>query len=290
MPPSLTRDRRLLAHSRRRSPRTRPSRSEPRVVLVWSILMLCILALIVKLLQLQIVEASTLRKLAQEQRQIRLAPRSSRRPIVDRQGNVLAVDRIVHTLYAHPLLFKQSKQAIAQQLSPVLEKSVEDLLDLFNRQETGIKIEIEIPQELADRITKLGLNGLDLIPNQQRFYPRQDLLAHVVGYVDMDGEGQAGLEYSLQEQLLISQFASASLQHQNSISTRVGDPHIDALTNHSLAYDNLQLKLTLDSRLQRVAQRSLRRKLEEYKAQRGAVLVMDAQNGALLAMVSGTHF
>ena len=290
IPPSLTRDRFRWVNRRRRLSRSRPSSSGRRVALVWCILILCILALLVKLSQLQIVQASALRELAQQQRQIRLAPKPSRRPIVDRQGNVLAVDRIMYTLYAHPLLFKQSKQAIAQQLSSLLEKPVEDLLNQFNQQQTGIKVEVEIPEELAGRITQLRLDGLELIPNQQRFYPRQDLLAHVVGYVDIDGEGQAGLEYSLEDQLLLPEVAAASLQNPNPVSADAGDTPLDALADNSLAYDNLQLKLTLDSRLQRVAQRSLRQKLQEYGAKRGAVLVMDARDGALLAMVTEPSF
>ena len=289
-PPSLIRDRQRGKRPRRRSFWSQPRSSGRRVILVWGILMLCILALIVKLSRLQIVQASALQSLAQMQRQISFAPKPSRRPIIDRQGNVLAVDRIVYTLYVHPLLFKQSKRSIAQPLSLLLEQPVEELLHQFNQQATGIKVKADIPEELADRIAQLHFDGVDLIPNQQRFYPRQDLLAHVVGYVDMEGEGQAGLEYGLQKQLLFPKLALAPSQTQNPNSAGADDTPIDALADNSLAYDNLQLQLTLDSRLQRVAQRNLRQKLQEYGAKRGVVMVMDVQDGALLAMVSEPTF
>ncbi len=256
--------------------------------------MLCIVALAVKLSRLQLFQAPALQSLAQMQRQISFAPKPSRRPIVDRQGNVLAMDRIVYTLYVHPLLFKQSKRAIAQQLSPLLDQSVEELLTQFKQQATGIKVKVDIPEELADRIVQLRLDGVDLIPNQQRFYPQKDLLAHIVGYVDMEGEGQAGLEYGLQERLLFPKLASADpssqTKPQTTFSGDVDETPIDLLVDNSLAYDNLQLQLTLDSRLQRVAQQNLRQKLQEYGAKRGSVIVMDVQDGALLALASEPTF
>ncbi|NEQ30354.1 MAG: penicillin-binding protein 2 [Leptolyngbya sp. SIO4C5] len=274
---------RLAARSRRPMarkprPRQRSRRYSPRfrALLVWSLLILSIIGLGSRLAYIQLVQGTALAQMAQQQQQRRRQPIQARHSIVDRQGNALAVDQIEYTLYAHPALFDQSASAIAAQLSSLLEQPTRQLVQQFEAQETGIKVAETLPEEISKRILELELNGLELIPNLQRFYPRGDLFAQIVGYVDVDGEGQAGLEYSLQEQLFLPQPSQA----QSAQTGRQQDLALAAL----LAEDGLMLQLTLDSRLQRAAQLSLRRQMETYGAKRGAVLVMDAHSGAILAM------
>ncbi|NJO09122.1 MAG: penicillin-binding protein 2 [Leptolyngbyaceae cyanobacterium SL_1_1] len=238
--------------------------------------MLSMMGLTSRLAYVQLAQGSALAQMAQQQQQRRRQPVQARHSIVDRQGNVLAVDQVEYTLYVHPVLFDQSPAAIAAKLGPLLEQPAEQLVQQFASQETGIKVAETLSEELSNRILALGLNGLELIPNLRRFYPRGDLFSQIIGYVDVDGRGQAGLEYSLQDQLLLpqttqSQPAARAVQEQSDLTAL-------------LAEDELTLHLTLDSRLQRTAQLSLRRQMETYGAKRGTVLVMDARDGAILAM------
>ena len=81
------------------------------MIAVWGMMVLAMLGLSVRLARLQLVMGDELKAQAQEQRQtMPSAPQASRRPIIDRQGNVLAVDRVAYTIYAHPLLFNRSHQ------------------------------------------------------------------------------------------------------------------------------------------------------------------------------------
>ncbi|MCA1994847.1 MAG: penicillin-binding protein 2 [Coleofasciculus sp. S288] len=236
--------------------------------------------LLLNLYRLQVSQASMLEGKARKQQMIYMRPFVPRRQIIDRNGNVLAVDQPVYRLYAHPKLFKRSKPEIAALLAPVIGKTPTALEKLFNQKPSGIRVGRLLTEEVADRVARLQVDGLELIQQYSRLYPQQDLAADVVGYVDVDHRGQAGVEYS-QEKLLERAVRTLRL-------SRAGNGAImpDHVPEGFLHFDDLRLQLTLDSRLQRAARFALKEKIEQFKAERGTVIVMDALNGSLLAMVS----
>jgi cell division protein FtsI (penicillin-binding protein 3) len=251
-----------------------------RLLLVWAVMMAAGLGVLVNLYRLQVKQASVLEERARRQQMVYLRPFVPRRPIIDRNGNVLAVDRPVYTLYAHPKLFKISKRQMAALLSPILGKSSTELEKRFNQKQSGIRIGYALTEEVADQIARLQANGLELIQQYSRLYPQQDLAADVVGYVDVDHRGQAGVEYS-QENLLERTVRTLRL-------SRAGNGALmpDRLPEGFLHFDDLRLRLTLDSRLQRAARFALKQKMGQFSAERGSVIVMDARNGALLALAT----
>lgn len=251
---------------RRRRPRHLSS-PRFRLVTVWSFMVLVMLGLSTRLAHLQLTMGERLKNQAQQQRQsLPQIPRASRRPIIDRQGNLLAVDRIVYTIYAHPMLFNRSREEMADTLGSLLGQ--DGLLERFQEQETGIQVAVDVSEELTKRIRDLRLDGLELLPSQQRYYPQQTLMSQLVGYVNLEGQPQAGLEYALGQQLLY-ELEDAPLPHSR-----------QQLPNR----DGLRLQLTVDSRLQRITQRNLEATVRQHGAKRGAVIVMDSRNGAILSL------
>ena len=278
-----------------RQPKQPSQRLKPnkfRLWAVWAVLMLGGLGLAVNLVYLQVTRAPALQKQAQEQQTSKTKPFVPRRPIIDRNGNVLAIDRQVYTLYAHPKLFKHTKAEIAAKLAPMLPIKVRagntaetELLQNFNLAESGIKLADWLPQEVADRVGRMQIkdslvDGLELVRQQQRFYPQQELVADVLGYVDEDRKGQAGVEYSQQNLL---ERSMPSIQYSKSID---GNWVPDGLSAGFVQLDDLKLQLTIDSRLQRAARIALKEKMEQHEAKRGTVIVMDARNGELLSLVT----
>jgi cell division protein FtsI (penicillin-binding protein 3) len=251
-----------------------------RLLLVWALMMAGSIGLLLNLYRLQVDQARLLEGKARQQQMVSLRPFVPRRPIVDRNGNVLAVDRPVYTLYAHPKFFKISKQKMATILAPLIGKTVSDLEKLFDKKNSGIRLGRALTEDVADRIAAMQVDGLELIRQYSRLYPQQDLAADVVGYVDVDHRGQAGLEYS-QENLLERAVRTIRL-------SRAGNGALmpDHVPEGFLHFDDLQLQLTLDSRLQRAARFALKQKIEQFNAERGTVIVMDARDGSLLALVS----
>jgi cell division protein FtsI (penicillin-binding protein 3) len=233
--------------------------------------MIALLGLGGRLIDLQLLQGETLSQLAEQQRYLPRVSRQARHPIVDRIGNVLAVDRMVYSLYAHPRLFNQPPATVAEVLAPIIDMEADELFALLSRQPTGIRIPGELPEEMGDRIRALRLDGLELVPQQQRFYPQQSLFAPIIGFVNLDGAPQAGLEIAQAEKLAIATPAADETE----------DPLVIAKSPPKAS-----LRLTLDSRLQRIAQQELEAVVEAHNAKRGTVMVMEANSGEILSLAS----
>ncbi len=251
-----------------------------RLLLVWGVLVGGLGLLTINLFYVQVRQGPVLQELARQQQQIFLRPFVPRRHIVDRTGTAVALDRPVYSLFVHPKLFKESKEDIAAKLAPILNRPVPELVKTFNERKSGIRLEHAMAEDVAERIHNLQLDGLERIQYQQRFYPQRDVLATIVGYTNMDHRGQAGIELS-QQKLLEREVKALRL-------TRMGDGSLmpDQVPGGFLNVDDLQLRLTVDTRLQRVALAALRQQVKQFQAKRGGVIVMDVRNGAILAMAS----
>ena len=259
---------------------TATSVSAARLLLVWAVAIAGCLGIAANLYQLQIVRSPELSQKARRQQMVELRPFVPRRSIVDRNRNAIAIDQLTYTLYAHPKLFKTSPKEVADKLAPILNRSSIDLVKRFRQQRSGIPLAFRLRQDVADQIIRLRTDGLEVIEQYSRLYPHEELAAEVVGYVDINHRGQAGIEYS-QEKLL--ERATRAFR-----VSRAGDGSLmpDRVPEGFLHFDDLQLQLTIDNRLQRAARIALQEKIQEFKAKRGAVIVMDAQDGSLLALVS----
>ncbi|NJK49020.1 penicillin-binding protein 2 [Candidatus Gracilibacteria bacterium] len=233
-----------------------------------------------RLYQLQILQASELQQKAKQQQTIGVKPYIPRRSIIDSQGNVLATDRLVYALFVHPKLFSLSKEEIAKNLAQILsDRTPQELLEQFNKRDTGILIAADLPEDTAEQIRQLRFDGIELNEKYSRFYPQQEAIAEAIGYVDRDYKGQAGVESS-QRNLIKRDSLQFPIRRDGQ-----GTIIPASLPQKNLNFDRLQLQLTLDLRLQRAARSSLKQQLAKYNAKRGAVIVMDATDGSLLSLV-----
>ncbi|HEY9628405.1 MAG TPA: penicillin-binding protein 2 [Coleofasciculaceae cyanobacterium] len=253
-----------------------------RLMLVWVILLCSMLVLALNLFRIQVLQASRLQAQAKSQHMVAFNPITPRRPIVDRAGDVLAIDRPVYTLYAHPYMFGKPKELVAATLSPLINIPIAQLLEKFGSADSGIRLLEAIPEDLANRVERLGEDGLDLEPHQQRLYPQQDLFANIVGYVNLDRQGQAGLEAS-QEEELQQPIEGMDLSRSGDGSIiPVGLPE-DFLQSRK---NDLRLQLTVDTHLQRATRYALKQMMKKYSAKRGAVIVMNVNDGSVVSLVS----
>jgi cell division protein FtsI (penicillin-binding protein 3) len=135
-------------------------------------------------------------------------------------------------------------------------------------------------EETADRIYNLRLDGLDLVQQRHRLYPQQDMAAELLGYVNVDHRGQAGLELSQEKLLERTDQAPEVSQDGNGklIPNRVPAGMIRS--------DRTSLQMTIDSRIQRTARQVLKQQMVKFGAKRGSVIVMDVRDGGLLTLVT----
>ncbi|UPM50303.1 penicillin-binding protein 2 [Synechococcus sp. A10-1-5-1] len=263
-----------------------PSR---RLWVVYGLLAAGLSGLALRLAWVQVIQGNELLNRARAIQTQTITPLGRRRTIVDRQGRLVALDEERFTLWAHPRYFSfpgddigrlRSPLDVARKLSPVLAKPMGELLKAMDGRKSGVKLASELDPETAQRVRELGISGVDLEAYPQRVYPQAGLFANVVGFLNLERIPQAGLEQS-RDRDLRRQEASRSLRRGAD-----GTPLPDGLKPGVLYGDDLKLQLTLDARLQQVAQMALAKQVKKWKATRGAALVMDVSNGELLTLAS----
>ena len=260
-----------------------------RMVAVYLLLSLGLAGLAVRLAWLQVIDTANLQSRARAIQTQSRTPLGKRRTIVDRTGRLVALDEERFTLWAHPRYFNfpgddpqkvRKPDEVAARLSAVLAVPGDSLLQTMAGRPSGVKLRSDIDPETAARIRQLGISGLDLEAYPQRIYPQGSLFANVVGFLNLERTPQAGLEQS----------RDRDLQRQESTVTMRrgadGTPLPEGLTAGALYGDDLRLQLTLDARLQQVAQQALANQVKKWNAKRAAALVMDVRNGEMLALAS----
>ena len=261
------------------------------------------LGLGIRLVWLQIVDAGNLERQAQLQQSVTIRPFVPRRTIVDRSNNQIAIDRPSYTFYARPKYFSEViftkgklKKAttvkiapldMAQRIAPILDKQPEELVAKFYDKQgeirsTAILIGTGLGESIKNRIQALKLEGLDISQGEldyTRFYPQEDMLASVLGYINQDRKAPTGVERS-QSALLERKLTKYPLTKEAK-----GNILPDRVTTDYLHTDDLKLRLTIDLRLQRAARAALEQQIKVWNAKRGTVIVMDADTGALRSLV-----
>jgi cell division protein FtsI (penicillin-binding protein 3) len=290
---------------RRKSSLARQSLLKTRLTIVWVVLALGALGSIARLVWLQVIDAPNLQQRARAQQSTIERPFVPRRSIVDRMGSQLAIDRPSYTLYAHPIQFRENERIkhkgkktetrtkpvapadMAQRLAPILGVDSAWLAEKFSQRQTGVLLGRGLREDTASRISALKVDGLDLRQGEEdytRVYPQDNMAAEVLGYLDNDRIAQAGVERSK------SQLLKRKVTEYQLTQTAKGAILPDSVTPDFLHTDDLKLKLTIDLRLQRAARQALQLKRAEWHARRGTVIIMEAETGAIRALVVEPNF
>lgn len=271
-------------------------------------LLLVVVAIICKLFYIQFIDAQNLKKKAQLSRASAMTLYSRGR-ILDRNGAILAQDTVLYDLFAHPsYFFKTSPKQIAHSLAPALKMSETELLAKLQKPYSTISLKKNLTKADVEAINKVRmlvpainpktkkpvfdedgqplirkapLPGLDFARKTVRNYPQGNLAAHVLGYVNDGADVSSGVESSAAKVLkakpqgLNNRFLDG---RGNWVDLGNVDPkHIVTLPK---AQD---VQLTIDSRLQYVAERELANGLIKSHAARGTVIMMDPKSGEILA-------
>lgn len=260
-----------------------------RMLTVYLLLCAALVGLAGRLAWLQVVQAPELQARAKAIQTHAITPIGKRRTIVDRMGRLVALDEERYTLWAHPRYFNlpgdepqqiRPPADVVREISKVLAKPPADLLETIGSRRSGVKLATGLDPETANRVKELGISGLDLEAYPQRVYPQGSLFANVVGFLNLERVAQAGLEQS-RDRDLRRQEVTLSMRRGAD-----GTPLPDGLQAGALYGDDLRLQLTLDARLQQVAQQALTKQVKQWRAKQGAALVMNARNGEILALAS----
>jgi len=251
--------------------------------------LLIIFCLFGRLVKLQVFNASDLQRKARLIQSSKTTSLKKRRSIVDRNNRLIAYDKSLYKLWAHPNYFNlpgdafkrvRSIEEVVEKLSPILELSDEILLEKFKNRMQGIKLLDKISEEKAQKIKKLKISGLDLFKYSQRFYPQGELYSNLVGFVNDDNIGSAGLELHLDNRIKVF--------NKSNLIKRGGDgtPLPDNSAPGDFISDYESLGLTIDSKLQKASFNALSKHVNKWEAKKGFAIVMDVTNGEILSLVT----
>ena len=204
---------------------------------------------------------------------VRVIARPDRGTIYDRHGTVLAANGADYQVSIAPNLVYEPDE-LATALTSVLQKPRYEILGAIESDQPFVMLDGRVSSEVADLVRTLPYDGVQIDPLPRRFYPQDELLCHVLGYVDFDGNGGAGLEGHYQRELA-GEAASATI-------------NISPLTSQQsvIAHEGADLVLTIDRSVQYLVEKHLARGMRETGSDSGTIIVMDPRTGAILAMAS----
>ena len=255
----------------------------PRVRLVACVMLLWGAVIAGRLVQLQVVDHEHYVELAGD-RQVRTINTPARRgEILDRRGRVLAHDVAADTVIANPRTVKNGA-ATARRLCAVMTCPPDRerrLASVFDEDRAFAYVGRQVSPAVAERIRGLGLDGIDFLKENRRYYPNGRLAAHVLGHVGVDNQGLHGLE-SLYEQTLGGEPGKIVVQRDNRQRA------FSRVERRPTA--GVSLALSVDSFIQHVAERELRAAVREHDADGGSVVVLDPRTGDILALANEPTF
>src|SRR4051812_43897466 len=214
----------------------------------------------------------------QQQRTVEVSPR--RGVIFDRNGHELAMTVSVDSVFAVPSEIPDPATA-SRLLANVLDAPPQEILAKLESSKNFTWIARKVDTDQSMRIHELGLKGVYFQKEFKRFYPKNDLAAQVLGYVGLDDEGLGGIERSFESQLrgkpgkmLVSVDAK-----QRSLGRVEKQPE-----------PGQNVVLTIDEKVQYIAERELELAIEQTHAEAGTVVVQNPQTGEILALASRPTF
>jgi len=235
--------------------------------------------LVARALYLQVVEHSFLADQG-VQRQIRtIETPAYRGAILDRFGTPLAISTPVDSVWVNPGEILQNLTAL-KQVTKKLELNYRDTVSMLkqraNREFVYLKRQLE--PELAQSIAA-GVDGIYLQREYNRYYPAGEVVSHLVGFTDIDDQGQEGLELAYQDWL------RAQPGKRRVIRNRRGEV-VEELAQVTAAEPGKDIYTSIDMRLQYIAYRSLARAMKYHAARAGSAVLLDARSGEILAIVN----
>ena len=265
----------------------KPSSSNERMMLVLGGLALAFSALIFRGVYIQTSEHAFLKDQGDRRFVRTLALPASRGTITDRNGATLALSAPTESLYAIPSAMDElpSHEQLVKlaKLTGVSEGELEE--KLVKKDKDFIYLKRQLPKEVADQIAALGIKGLSFQKESKRHYPMGNLFAHVLGFTNIDGKGQEGLELSREDALRGTNGAKVVLRdNKGNIVDSLDSPR------NSDPKNGQDMVLSLDQRIQTLAYDELNKAISYHKAKEGSAVVLDAKTGEILALVNSPAY
>jgi len=207
--------------------------------------------------------------------------------IYDRNGIKLATDTVYYDIFARKDDFVHTPEELAKLLAPILKISQVNLTEKLKENVPLISLKKNVDRKTRDEIAKLNLREIPMDKKSIRTYPQGALAAHVLGYYNFDADIASGVEYSAKDKLEnVSSGSNYEITPKGKVIYNISTDPIAA----TKPIKGSDITLTIDAAVQHICEKALMKAIQQYKAFRGAVIVMNPRNGEILAYAVYPYF
>jgi len=240
--------------------------------------------LVLKALEIQILDSDFFERQG-DARQLRTLEISAHRgDILDRNGEPFAISTPVSSVWMNPKLVKDDLDSL-DAIAGLLSLDAVSLRDKARRYQDRefVYLKRHVSPELADKVMALRVPGIALQDEYRRFYPSGEVAAHIIGFSDIDDNGQEGIELAFDDWL------KGVPGKKRVIRDRLGQI-FDDIERIEPEQPGKDLQLSIDKRLQYLTYRTLKAAVIKHNAVAGSAVVLDARSGEVLAMANQPSF
>ena len=232
---------------------------------------------------LQTVEAEALQERTAVQRDREVTRQARRGDIRDRNGVELAVSVEVPSIFVNPRRVV-NPQHEARRLAPILDRSVVELVEVLDSDRHFVWLKRQANPATAEAIEELAIAGVEITTEYKRYYPTQGIAGQLLGFVGIDGDGLEGLERQYNNELAGGTYSLSVSRDARGRAMLLADaPEFGE-------FEGNNIHLTIDEKIQAVAQTALADQIEKHDAKGGYAVVMDVNNGDVLALANAPDF
>ena len=258
---------------------------DKRMKIILLIFSSILLVIVLRVFYVQVVDYKKLSTLASDLWSRNLPIEASRGRILDRNGVVLADNITTTSLVLIPNQIKNKKE-VTTKLAEILGVSFDEMKEHVYKETSIERVHPEgrrLSYEVADKIEALNFDGVYLVKESKRYYPYEEMLSHVLGYVGIDNQGLSGIELQYDDYLTGENGAIKYFSDAKGNKLELTDLYIEP-------QDGMDLQLTIDINIQKSIERELDNVVDMFNPDMALAVVMDPKTGEILAMSSRPNF
>jgi cell division protein FtsI (penicillin-binding protein 3) len=251
-----------------------------RVTLVFTFFILAALSLVVRAVYLQVLDKDFLNRQADARHLHTEKISANRGTITDRNGEPLAISTPVDSIWANPKELSSAADSVPE-LARVLNLDPQFLIRRITRSMTKdfLYLKRHLNPNAAHRVMALKLPGVNVLREYRRYYPAGEVTGHLVGFTNIDDDGQEGLE------LAFNHWLGGESGAKRVLKDRLGRP-VENIESIRSTRNGKDLVSSIDLHIQYFAYRTLKAAIRKHHADSGSIVVLDVLTGEVLAMVN----
>ena len=254
-----------------------------KILVVFVVAAVIILALVGRLVRLMVFDAKYYQKKAEDLHEREREIKAARGEILDARGEVLATNKTVCTISVIHSQIREPEKVI-KTLAEALEMDEATVRKRVEKVSSMERIKTNVDKETGDNIRNMELDGVKVDEDFKRYYPYNELASKVLGFTGGDNQGIIGLEVKYEEYLKGKNGTILTTTDARGVELNgVAEDRVEPVAGNTL-------QISLDYNIQMYAQQMAEKVMEEKQADKVGILLMNPQNGEILAMVNVPEF